>query len=80
MDRAVECAWVGECLMREMMRLEVMPDALDVVQFGGIFGQPLDGEPMRAGGQRGAREFAGMDRPIVFDQHHWLAGLPGFGP
>jgi hypothetical protein len=37
MDRAVECDWVGEGLMREMMRFEIPPDAFDVVQFGGIF-------------------------------------------
>ena len=76
-DRLVECARVGEGLMREMMRFEVMPDAFDVVQFGRIFGQPLDDEPVGTGGQRRQRELAGMDRPIVLDQHHRLDGLPG---
>jgi len=37
MDHAVECDWVGEGLMREMMRFEIPPDAFDVVQCGGIF-------------------------------------------
>ncbi len=77
MDRVVEFAWVSEGLMREMMRFEVMPDAFDVVQFGRIFGQPLDDEPVGAGRQRCQRELAGMDRPIVLDQHHRLDGLPG---
>ena len=31
MDRAVECVRVSEGLMGEMMRLEIMPDGLDVV-------------------------------------------------
>jgi hypothetical protein len=49
-DRLVECVGVGESLVGEMMRLEVAPDEFDVVQFGCVFGQPLDGEPMCAGG------------------------------
>ena len=77
LDRPVERGRVSEGLMREMMRFEVMPDAFDVVQFGRIFGQPLDDEPVGAGGQRCQRELAGMDRPIVLDQHHRLDGLPG---
>ena len=66
--------------MGEMMRLEVAPDGLDVVQFRGVFGQPLDGEPMRAGGERCERELAGVDRAIVLDQHHRREGWPGLGP
>src|SRR6186713_98101 len=73
----IELVRISEGLMREMMCLEVMPDAFDVVQFGRIFGQPLDSEPVGAGGQRRQRELAGMDRPIVLDQHHRLDGLPG---
>ena len=42
-DRLVESVSISKGLMREMMRLEVVPDDLDVVQFGGILGQPLDG-------------------------------------
>jgi hypothetical protein len=53
-DRPVECVRVSEGLMREMMRFEVMPDAFDVVQFGRIFGQPLDDEPVGAGGAKSA--------------------------
>ena len=80
MDCAVECGRVGEGLMRKMMRLEVMPDAFDVIQFGRIFGQPLDDEPVGSGGQRCPRQLAGMDRPIVLDQTTGLMGCPGFGP
>src|SRR5580698_6427909 len=61
-----------------MMRLEVAPDSLDVVQFRRVFGQPFDGEPMDAGGQRRHREFAGVDGAVVLDQHHRCEGLPGF--
>ena len=65
--------------MREMMRLEVAPHGLNVVQFGRIFGQPLDGEPVRPGGQRRQGELAGVDRTIVLDQHHRLGGLTRLG-
>ena len=65
--------------MREMMRLEVVPDDLDVVQFRRIFGQPLDGKPVRPDGQRRQGELAGMDRTIVLDQYHRLGGLTGLG-
>ena len=46
----VERVRVSEGLMRQMMRLEIAPDGFDVVQFRRILGQPLDGEPVRAGG------------------------------
>jgi len=49
--------------------LEVAPDWPDVVEFGGVLGQPFDGESVCAGGERGARAFAGVDRAIVLDQH-----------
>ena len=51
-DRPVEFVSISEGLMCEMMRLEVVPHDLDVVQFGRILGQPLDGEPVRPGGKR----------------------------
>ena len=79
-DGLVECVGVGEGLMGEVMGLEVAPNRLDVVEFGRIFGQPLDGEPVRAGGQRGERALAGVDRTIVLDQHDRLGGWPGLGP
>jgi len=71
---------VGEGLMREVMRLQIVPDDLDVIQFGRVFGRPLDGEPMCASGEGCERELADVDRPIVLDKHNGLAGRPGMGP
>jgi hypothetical protein len=51
-DGAVEGVDVGEGLVGEMMGLEVVPDQFDVVQFWRILGEPLDSEPMCAGGKR----------------------------
>ena len=77
---AVECGGVGEGLMGEVMRLEVAPDHFDVIEFGGVFGQPLDCEPVRAGGQGRARDIAAVDGPLSSTSTTGLAGLPGIGP
>src|SRR5665213_4269724 len=65
--------------MGEMMRLEVAPDGFDVVEFGSVFGQPLDGEPVRPGRESRKRELADMDRPIVLDQHERFCRPAGLG-
>ncbi len=77
-DGLVEGCGVGEGLMSEVMRLEVVPDHFDVVEFGGIFWQPLDSEPMCARGQCREREFASVDWPVVLDQHDRLDRPAGF--
>ena len=48
MDRPVEFISVGKGLVRQMIRLEVVPDHFDVAEFRRILGQPLDGEPVCA--------------------------------
>ena len=60
----------------EVMGLKIAPDRLDFIEFGGVFRQPLDGEPVCACGQGGERAFAGVDRTIVLDQHD----RPGLSP
>ena len=59
------------------MGLKIAPDRLDFIEFGGVFRQPLDGEPVCAGGQGGKRAFASVDRTIVLDQHDRLGLSPG---
>src|SRR5271167_2999195 len=72
-------AWsrAGAGLVGEVMGLEVAPDRLDVVEFGRVLGQPFDGQPVRPGGQGGARALAGVDRTIVFNQHDRLGLASG---
>ena len=65
MDGPVEDVCVGEGLMGEIVGFQVSPDGFDVVEFGRIFGQPLNSKPMVAGGQRGPGRLAGMDRAVV---------------
>jgi hypothetical protein len=57
-DGNVEFGDANECLMSQMMRLEVVPNDLDVVQFGGILRQPFDGQPVSASSEGGAGKFA----------------------
>jgi hypothetical protein len=56
MDRVVERRDIGEGLMSEVVRLEIAPDDLDVIESRGVFGQALNGEPVCPASERCARE------------------------
>ena len=75
----IEVIDVDECLVGKVMGLEVAPDRLDVVQFGSVFRQPLDAQPMGAGSERCAGEFAGVNGSIVLDQHDRRDGSSRLG-
>ncbi|HEY2132925.1 MAG TPA: hypothetical protein VGH36_08120 [Acetobacteraceae bacterium] len=62
MDGLVERGDIGEGLMGEVMRLEIVPDDFDVVELLGVFWQPLDGEPVRASREGRERELTDVDR------------------
>jgi hypothetical protein len=64
MDGLVERGGVSEGLVGEMRGLEVAPDELEIVEFGSVFRQPFDGEPVCAGGQGGERAFAETSDPL----------------
>src|SRR3546814_19602822 len=59
MDGAIEVICVWEGVVGEVVAFEVAPGAFDVVEFGGVARQPLDGEPWPLG-ECGAGEFAGV--------------------
>src|SRR5271166_3156217 len=69
MDGAVEGVGVSEGLVGQMVRLEIAPDDLDVVELGRVFRQPFDGEPVLARFEGLEGELADVDRPVVFDEH-----------
>src|SRR3954471_12284451 len=71
-DGAGEVIRTVERLMSEGMPLQVAPGTLDVVHLRSIVGQPLDGEPVGALGERGAACLAGVDRAVVQDEHEGL--------
>ena len=69
MDFAVEVFDVVEGHVGKIVGLQIAPNCLDVVEFGRVFGQPLDAQPMGAGRQGRARELAGVNGAVVQDQH-----------
>jgi hypothetical protein len=50
-DGAFESVGIGEGTIGELVLLEVAPASLDIIQLGGVFRQPFEGEP----GALGAR-------------------------
>ena len=64
-DFAIKRIDIGERLMGQMTCFEIVPDDLNVIEFGRVFGKPLDGQPMLARIERRAGDFADMDRPII---------------
>src|SRR3954447_26145011 len=57
-----------ECAVSEEVALEIAPGAFDVVQFGRVFRQPLNGQP-GPHRERGAGQLADVDRAVVEHQH-----------
>ena len=76
MDAAIEGFGVGKGLVGQMMRLEIVPDNLDVVELGRVFRQPLDEEPVLARLERFASKLADVDRPVVLDQGRMALQAP----
>src|SRR5215211_6697788 len=64
MNGAVESVEIGEGMVGEIMLLEVTPASLDVIQLGGVFRQPFEGEP-GALGKCARCQPAAVDRPVV---------------
>src|SRR5690349_20675560 len=65
-------------MIGEIMLLEIAPASLDVVQFGSIFRQPLDGEPGGCGEGTGS-QLAAVDRPIVENRDQGSGAFGGAG-
>src|SRR3954470_9500023 len=63
-DGLIEVFRSGEGLVSEMMPLEVAPDPFNVVQFRGVFRQPLDREPVSPRGPRRAGRLTGVDGAV----------------
>src|SRR4051794_7605325 len=63
-DGTGESVGIGKGTVGELMLLEVAPASLDVIQLGGVFWQPFEGEP-GARGERLCGQLAGVDRPVI---------------
>src|SRR3954451_3911273 len=75
-DGAGKSVGIGEGTIGQKMLLEVTPASLDVVQLGGVFRQPLEGEPS-ARGERTGCQLAGVDRPVVENRDQGLGAFGG---
>jgi hypothetical protein len=64
-DLVFELSSGSEGLIGEVVPCETAPTGPDVIEFGGVAGQPLDGEPILPRRQSLARDVRGVDRPIV---------------
>ena len=79
-DGAVEGLGIGESLVGEMMRFEVAPYNLDVIEFRPLFGQPFDGEPMGAAASAAPVALLTWIGPLSSTMTTGLIRRPGFGP
>ena len=77
---AIEIGHAGECLMRQVVPLQIVPDDLDVVQFGRIFRQPFDRQPVCAGGEGGRESLLTWIGPLSSTSTTGLLARPGIGP
>src|ERR1051326_2122236 len=75
-DGTGESVGIGKGTVGELMLLQVAPASLDVVQLGGVFRQPFEGEP-RARGERLCGQLAGVDRPIIENRDQGLGAFGG---
>jgi len=71
---------VDESLVSQTVALRSCRDDLDVIEFGRVFGQPLDGKLMLTHFEGVAGQLADVDRPIVLDEHNWFHRSSGLGP
>jgi hypothetical protein len=77
-DGLFEVFGVAERAVSEMMGFQVAPDSFDVVEFGRVFRQPFDDEPVCARCERGPCRLAGVDRSVVEHNDGGLDARPRF--
>ena len=63
-DGAGKSVGIGEGAIGELMLLEVAPASFDIIQLGGVFRQPLEGEPGTLGKRAGC-QLAAVDWPVI---------------
>src|SRR4051812_42641358 len=75
-DGVGESVGVSEGAGGELMLLEVAPASFDVVQFGGVFRQPFEGEP-RARGERLCCQLAAVDWSVIENRDQGASAFGG---
>ena len=80
MDGSIEVGGVDEGVVGEIVRFEIVPDNLDVVEFGRVFRQPLDGEPMLARSRAARASLLTWIGPLSSTSATGFMARPGWGP
>ena len=75
-DGVGESIGIGEGSVGELMLLEVAPASFDVVQLGGVFRQPFEGEP-GALGDCASCQLAAVDRAVVENRNQGPGSFGG---
>ena len=75
-DGAFESVGIDEGTIGELMLLEVAPASLDVIQLGGVFRQPFEGEP-GALGNCASCQLAAVDRAVVENRNQGPGSFGG---
>ena len=79
-DFAIKRFGIDEGLMGQMVRLEIAPDNLDVIEFRCVFGQPLDSEPVLARIERRRAILLTWIGPLSSTSTTGIVRRPGLGP
>ena len=80
MDGLVEGGDVCEGPVGEVMGLKIAPDRLDFIEFGGVFRQRLDGEPVCPAARAARERLLVWIGPLSSTSTTGLACRPGCGP
>src|SRR3954452_18492714 len=75
-DGAFESVGISEGTIGEIMLFEIAPASLDVIQLGGVFRQPFDGEPGAFGESTGCQA-ADVNRPVVENSYQGPSAFGG---
>lgn len=75
----MEAFRAGEGLVGEVTGFQAMPDNFDVVEFGRVFWQPFDGEPVLPGHGRCLARLADVDGALSRTRTAGFPVRPGRG-
>ena len=64
----------------QALRFEIVPDRFDVVEFGRVFGQPFDGEPVGRAARAAIVALLTWIGPLSSTMTTGFVGRPGLGP
>jgi hypothetical protein len=70
----------GEGLMGQLMTLQITPNPLDIIEFGGVFWQPLDAQQCARAARAAVVALLVWIGPLSRTNTVGLVAVPGLGP